>query len=109
MRFVIFVIDGDGNTAAPNEMVEIDKFNDQLIASNQLVVAVGIADPTRSKLIDNRNGKGEQRTASLFDSANYYSGFWLIHAASESEALEIAMDGSRACNRRVELRPLLGD
>ena len=35
-------------------------------------------------------------------------GFWLIEAADEAVAKELALAGSKACNRKVELRPLLG-
>jgi len=37
----------------------------------------------------------------------YYSGFWLIEAGDESKARELALAGSLACNRKVELRPYL--
>ena len=48
-----------------------------------------------------------EQDGSLFEASEYYSGFWLIEAANEEEARELALEGSRACNRRVELRPYL--
>jgi len=36
-----------------------------------------------------------------------YSGFWLIEASDEAKAKELALAGSLACNRKVELRPYL--
>ncbi|MFM8694118.1 MAG: YciI family protein, partial [Actinomycetota bacterium] len=71
------------------------------------ITAAGIAGPARSLLIDNRSGKQEVREGSLFDAPEYYSGFWLIEANDEAKAKELALAGSLACNRKVELRPYL--
>jgi hypothetical protein len=43
----------------------------------------------------------------LLDSDEYMSGFWLINAKSIEQAKELAVAGSKACNRKVEVRPLL--
>ena len=107
MRFVIFVIDGASNSATGNEMEAIDAFNDRLIAGGHLVLAAGIADPARATLIDNRAGAGIETSSSLFTGPEHYSGFWIVNAESEVQARGLAQEGSAACNRRVELRPLL--
>jgi hypothetical protein len=36
------------------------------------------------------------------------SGFWVIEAPDLDVALKLAAEGSRHCNRRVEVRPFLG-
>ena len=108
MRFVIFVIDGGSNTATSGEGAAIDAFNERLVAGNHLILAAGIAEPSRATLIDNRNGLGAITPGSLFSGAEHYSGFWIIEADSPEQAQAFAVDGSRACNRRVELRPFLG-
>ena len=107
MRFVIFVIDTGSNTGNPGEMANIDVFNESLVENGQFVLAAGIAGPSKAKLIDNRENKGLLQEASLFSSLEFYSGFWIIEANDQSEAEELAMAGSLACNRRVELRPFL--
>ena len=107
MRFAIFVVDGPGNPANGDEMAAIDAFNDRLAAGNQLVLAAGIADPTRATLFDNRAGAGIERPGSLFSGPEHYSGFWIINAESEAQAKAFAREGSTACNRKVELRPFL--
>ena len=107
MKFVIFVIDGPNNPANPDEMANIDAFNDQLRREGNWVTAAGIVGPDRATLIDNRDGKGDIREASLFDSPEYYSGFWLIEANAEEDAKKLALAGSLACNRKVELRPYI--
>ena len=107
MRYAIFVIDIENNPGNPSEMAEIDAFNDELISNNQLELAIGIAASSKSLLIDNRDGKDEVLETSLFQSSEFHSGLWIMRAGSDAEALELAKRGSRACNRKVELRPIL--
>ena len=108
MRFVLFVIDGPGNPASGNEIAAIDAFNDRLNAGGHLVLAAGIADPTRATLFDNRAGAGIERPGSLFSGPEHYSGFWIVDAESVEAAAQLARDASNVCNRKVELRPFLG-
>ena len=107
MRFIIFVIDGPNNPAKPNEIETIDLFNDRLKQGRNWVTAAGIAGPAQALLIDNRDGKQEVQAESLFSSSEYYSGFWIVEVKNEKEAEELALAGSLACNRKVELRPYL--
>ncbi len=113
MRYIIFVIDHPENLGNPEEMKMIDQFNDQLRNDGYWVLAAGIGNPRSAVLIDNRAGKGEVGNASLFDGhQNHdenYSGFWIIDVPSHEIALSLAKEGSRACNRKVELRPFLGN
>lgn len=107
MRYVIFVIDDATASASGDEIEAIDAFNDDLRAGGHWILAVGIAGPGSATLIDDRAGRGSIAKRSLFDGPDAYSGFWLVEAPSDAVALELATRGSRACNRRVELRPLL--
>lgn len=109
MRYVIFVIDSASNTAAGNEMAAIDAFNDQLRQDGNWIYAAGIAAPVKAQVIDNRSDADIVISGSLFDENEHYSGFWLIEAADDSTALTLAKAGSKACNRKVELRPFLGN
>lgn len=108
MRFVIFVIDDEVNTAAGNEMASIDSFNQMLKDNDHFIYAAGIAKPAQSKLIDNRADANHITEGSLFENPEFYSGFWLINAESMDHATELAKLGSKACNRKVELRGFLG-
>ena len=107
MRFVIFVIDGPGNPANPEEMQNIDKFNEKLQANGHWITAAGIKDGSAATLIDNRDHKNLVENSSLFKGPEHYSGFWLINAENEEQAQELALEGSWACNRKVELRPYI--
>ena len=107
MRYVIFVIDGAGNPANADEMRHIDTFNEMLQANGHWITAAGIRSAGDATLIDNRANKGEVKSGSLFNLPEYYSGFWLIEAASDEAAHQLALEGSFACNRKVELRPYI--
>jgi hypothetical protein len=45
-------------------------------------------------------------TVTNFDAKENFSGLWLIDAESAEIAKELAFKASKACNRKVELRPL---
>ena len=98
-RFLISVIDDLSGSGTPDEMVAIDAFNEKLRENGQWIFAGGI---------DNRAGAGIETGKPLFAATENFSGFWLIEAESLEVARELAFQGSLACNRKVELRPLLG-
>lgn len=107
MRFLISVIDRQTGTADADEMAAIDAFNDGLLANGHWVFACGIGAPSTAVLIDGRGPSPHVTVGPLIDSDEYVSGFWIIEAADHHEATQLAAAGSKACNRRVELRPLL--
>lgn len=101
------MIDSASNTAVGDEIANIDTFNSQLQTNGNWIMAAGIAGPERAHLIDSRVGVDLVLAASINTSAEHYSGFWLIQADTPEIAIAIAEAGSRACNRKVELRPFL--
>ncbi len=107
MKFIIFVIDDLTNSGTPAEMVEINAFNDSLRANGQWIFAGGLSAPSNANVIDNRGDAGIETGKPLFDAKENFSGFWLIEAESVEVAKDLAFAGSKACNRKVELRPLL--
>ncbi|KRO33063.1 MAG: hypothetical protein ABR64_00565 [Actinobacteria bacterium BACL2 MAG-121001-bin67] len=109
MRFLINVIESIDRPAHSRQEIDaIDAFNDEMVAAGQRVLAVGITSPENSIQIDNRDGQVKYIKESLADSNEYVSGIWIIDVPNREIALELAAQGSKACNRRVELRPLLG-
>lgn len=108
MRFLISVIDSNTNTADNDEMAAIDAFNDGLQANGHWIMACGVYSPSEAVVIDNRNDAGIKNLGPLNDTAEFMAGFWLIKADSEAEAEALAAAGSKACNRKVELRKLHG-
>jgi hypothetical protein len=71
-------------------------------------MACGIEDPSSASVLDNRAAAGIFTSGPLHDTTEFMSGFWIISAESEAEAKELAAWGSKACNRKVELRKLHG-
>ncbi|MFM5903644.1 MAG: YciI family protein [Microbacteriaceae bacterium] len=107
MRYVIFVIDDQTEKASGGEMAAIDAFNEMLEAKGHWITAAGINHGEAATVVDNRAGAGVVTPGSLYSEEEHYSGFWLINAPDHETALALASEGSKACNRKVELRPYL--
>lgn len=105
MKFLISVIDTVNNAGTAQEMAEIDKFNDQLRADGQFIFAWGLHAPESATVIDNRDGANLSSGKPLFDAHENFSGFWIIDVADADIAKTLAFAASKACNRKVELRP----
>ncbi len=108
MRYMICVIDDETGSGSGDEMAAIDAFNERLHNAGQLIMAEGLASPRVSVVVDYRRGAGAVTPGPLHDTEQYVSGFWIVEAADQDAALELAAEGSRACNRVVELRPFFG-
>jgi hypothetical protein len=107
MKFQISVIDDLANSGTPAEMVEIDKFNDYLRDNGHWIFAWGLQAPESAIVIDNRDGANLSTSKPLFDAKENFSGVWIIDASDAEIAHELAFAASKACNRKVELRPFL--
>jgi len=86
-------------------MVEIDKFNDYLRDNGHWIFAWGLQAPESATVIDNRNDANLNTGKPLFDAAENFSGLWIIDTADAETAEKLAFAASKACNRKVELRP----
>lgn len=109
MQYLITVIDDTTGSATTTEMAAIDAFNDRLRAHGQWVFAGGLASPLAATVIDNRGEEPLLTDGPFVESKEYAAGFWIIEAPDLDVALALAAEGSKHCNRKVELRPLLGE
>ena len=107
MQYLISVIDDGAGLATPDEAAAIDVFNDRLRADGHWVFAGGLAAPDSATTIDNRRGAGLVTDGPFLESKEYLIGFWIVEAPDLDVALELATDGSEACNRKIEVRPFL--
>jgi hypothetical protein len=108
MKYLVNVIDGRiGPTATAEEDVAIDAFNDKLRAGGHWVFAAGLADPAVSTLVDNRGAEPVFTDGPFVEAKEWAAGFWIIEAPDLDVALKLVAQGSEACNRRLEIRPLL--
>jgi hypothetical protein len=107
MRYLVSVIDDGAGLATPAEMAAIDVFNDRLLTEGHWVFAGGLGTPDTATVIDNRAGEPMFSDGPFVESKEYLIGFWVIEALDLDVALKLASEGSKACNRKVEVRPFL--
>ena len=107
MQYLVSVIDDSTGSATPAEMAAIDAFNEQLVADGHWVFAGGLGSPSTATVIDNRDGEAIFSDGPFVESKEYLAGFWVIEAPDLDVALKLASEGSKHCNRKVEVRPFL--
>ena len=108
MHYLVSVIDDRTGSATPDEMAAIDAFNDRIRAEGHWVFAGGLASPSEATVIDNRDDKAMFTDGPFVETKEHLAGFWVMEAPDLDAALRLAAEGSKACNRKVELRPFLG-
>ena len=107
MQYLVSVIHDSADLATPDEMAAIDAFNERLRAEGHWVFAGGLGSPSTATVVDNRNGQAVLTDGPFVESKEYLAGFWIIEAADLDAALGLATEGSKSCNRKVEVRPFL--
>ena len=111
INYLISVIDGSspapGGSATEDEETALDAFNERLQAKGHWVFAGGLAAPSTATVIDNRGEEAIFTDGPFLESKEYLGGFWIIAAPDLDVALKLASEGSKACNRKVEVRPIL--
>lgn len=105
MQYLVSVIDDETSAASPGELGAGAAYNDRLEAEGHLVFVGGLAAPSTATVIDNRGGEPLFTDGPYLESKEFLGGLWVIEAPDLDAALELAAEGSRACNRRVEVRP----
>ena len=108
MQYLMSVIHDSAGLATPEEMAAIDAFNDnRLVAEGYWVFAGGLAAPSSATVVDNRGAEALFSDGPFLESKEFLIGFWIIEAPDLDVALELAAEGSKACNRKLEVRPFL--
>jgi hypothetical protein len=114
MQFLISVIDDmtlrtddelETGTASTEEREAVGAFNERMMAAGQWVFAGGLTSPLNATVIDNRGGQGIVTDGPFAESKEYLGGFWIIDVPDLDAALKLATEGSKHCNRKVEVRP----
>ncbi|MPV35720.1 YciI family protein [Georgenia subflava] len=105
MQYLVSVIDDTAGLATPDEMEAINAFNDRLEADGHWVFAGGLAAPSSATVIDNRGEEAIVTDGPFLESKEHLAGFWILEAADLDVALKLAAEGSKACNRKIEVRP----
>jgi hypothetical protein len=106
-QYLMSVLTDSPGLATEAEMAAIDVFNEQLVADGHWVFAGGLTGPDIATVVDGRDRGAVFTDGPYLESKEYIIGFWVIQAPDLDVALRLAAQGSKACNRRVELRPFL--
>ncbi len=109
MQYLVSVIDDTAGLATPSEMAAIDAFTDRLMTEGHWVFAGGLGSSNKATVIDNRSGEAVFADGPFLESKEHLVGFWIIEALDLDVALKLAAEGSMHCNRKVEVRPFLGE
>ncbi|MEH0108869.1 YciI family protein [Tersicoccus sp. MR15.9] len=111
MQYLVSVIDdgqaaaaGRADSAMPEEMAAVDRFNDRLQAEGHWVFAGGLAAPDTATVVDTRGKKPVVTDGPYVESKEYLAGFWVWEVPDLDAALKLAADASTACNRKIEVR-----
>ena len=107
MQYLVSVLYDADDLATSEEMAAIDVFNDRLQAEGHWVFAGGLGAPSSATVIDNRGGETMITDGPFLESKEHIVGFWVVEAADLDVALKLAAEGSKHCNRKVEVRPFL--
>ena len=107
MQYLVSVIDDTAGLATPDEMAATTAFNGRLKADGHWVFAGGLAEPGSATVVENRGDEAMVTDGPFLESKEYLAGFWIIEAPDLDVALKLAAEGSKHCNRKVEVRPFL--
>jgi hypothetical protein len=107
-QYLMSVLNDTDTLATDEEMAAIDVFNEQLRADGHWVFAGGLASPASATVVDGRHGEPVFTDGPYVETKEHVIGFWIVEAPHLDVALRLAAQGSKSCNRRVELRPFLG-
>lgn len=86
-------------------MDAVDAFNTRL--GDAVVFAAGVSAPTDATVVDARSGTTATTPGPVVRTDEYVAGFWVMDLPDAETALRVAGEASVACNRKIELRPLL--
>jgi len=112
VQFLVNVIDdgqaqvaGRTESATRSESDAVDAFTARL--GDAVLFAAGVSAPTDAVVVDGRGGQESHRPGPVSNTPGYVAGFWVVELPDVETALRTASEASAACNRRVELRPVL--
>lgn len=107
MKFLVSVLADTLELADPGEMSEIDAFNELLQSQGHWVFAGGLTEPAAASVIDAREDEPLLTDGPFLEAKEHIAGFWILEAESLEVVLALAAAGSKACNRKVEVRQFL--
>ena len=116
MKYLILVLSNphfqqrwEGLTETQRERFGRDHLalTDELIASGELVVSEGLADPALARRVTARDGTISTTDGPFAEAKEHLAGFYLVDCVSEERVVEIAARVPDAVWGLVEVRPVL--
>jgi hypothetical protein len=109
MKHLAPVTDSRAGSATPMEMASISAFNDRPRAAGHRVFAGSPESPSAATVTGNRGGEAVFIDGPSLASKEYFGGVSTIEALDIDVAPKRAAGGSERCNRKVAVRPFLGE
>jgi hypothetical protein len=107
MQYLVSVIAEGSPDAVAEEQAAIDVFNDKLQAEGYWVFAGGLGGTDSATVVDNRGQEAVVTDGPFVETKEFLAGFWILEAPDLDIALRLATEASKACNRKIEVRPFL--
>jgi hypothetical protein len=107
MQYLLSVLHDSSDPATEAEQSAISAFNERMKADGYWVFAGGLAFPDTATVVDNRGEQPVFSAGPFVESKDFVAGFWIIDVPDLDAAITLAIEGSKVCNRKVEVRPFL--
>ncbi len=110
MRFMLLMIPGGYEAAAPGAMPPVEavekmmRFNEQLKEAGVLVTLDGLHPPSMGARVSFKDGKPVVTDGPFTESKEVIGGYWMIEVNSREEAIAWAMRCPASANEVIEVR-----
>ena len=110
MRFMMLMIPGGYESAAPGTLPEADavaemmKFNQALVEAGVLVSAEGLHPPSMGARVSFKGGRPLVTDGPFAEAKECIGGYWMIQVKSKEEAIEWAKRAPMSRGEIIELR-----
>ncbi len=110
MRFMLLMIPGGYEAAAPGAMPPVEavekmmRFNEQLKEAGVLVTLDGLHPPSMGARVSFKGGKPVVTDGPFTESKEVIGGYWMIEVNSREEAIAWAMRCPASANEVIEVR-----
>lgn len=81
-------------------------FTDELRSEGSFVYVNGLTEASAATVVDGRGDTPIVTDGPYLESKEHIAGFWIVQASDLDAALSLAARASRACRRKVEVRPV---
>ena len=108
MHYLLTVIGDTTNETDDSEPGAIDAFNERLKTDGRWVFGGGLTSRDHATVTDNRGSDAVFTDGPFVESKEYLAGFWVVEADDLDSALQLSAGASKACHRKIEVRPFDG-